>query len=568
VNRAYMIFIIRFFSTVLRPAICAVLCAVLCSSLFASSVAVAMPAQGQKIMVAGPSPQAPDIARDITSKGGNVVDVAVAVVMSMSVTQPYFASLGGGGFALIKMGTDVKALDFREIAPKKATETLFNDNDPNTSRDGGLAVGVPGIPAGLWAMHEKYGKLKWNQLFDAAIKDADKGFQVSSEWVENTEYNMKRFNKGGVKFFTHSDGTHLKPGDLLKQPQQIAMLKEIQKKGAKAFYEGAVARDIVASVNDQKGIFTEDDLKNYKVRWLEPITADFAGYKVSLMPPPSSGGVIIAQALKLIEKLKVTNYAPLSVDEFHYLIEIMKLSYRGRQLLGDPDFAKNPIAQLLDDKYLSDMAKLVKPDKAIDVEPLKTLPFEKEQTTHISIMDGAGNTIAMTITLNGDFGSGIVTSKYGISMNNEMDDFTTKPGQPNMFKLIQGSANLVRPGARPLSSMSPTIVEKNGRTVLSLGAPGGPRITTAVLQVLYRVLTQPFDIDQAIQAPRVHHQFLPNVVKIDKLKFSPEVLAALKARGHVIETGSTGKVYGIFRSEDGLLSGAADQRGESAAGGQ
>ena len=558
-SRSYLIFTMRFLSRALSALFCVIP--------LVSSLTWAMPAQGQKIMVAGPSPQAPDIARDITSKGGNVIDVAVAVVLSMSVTQPYFASLGGGGFALIKMGNDVKVLDFREMAPGKSNEKLFNDGDPNSSRNGGLATGVPGIPAGLWAMHEKYGKLKWNQLFEAALKAADKGFLVSSEWVENTNLNMKRFNIEGKKFLSKPNGSLLKPGDLLKQPQQIAMLKELQKNGAKAFYEGSVARDIISAVDSQKGIFTEQDMKNYKVRWLDPITTDFAGYKVYLMPPPSSGGVVIAQALRLMDKLKISKYAPLSVDEFHYLIEIMKLSYRGRQLLGDPDFSKNPIAQLLDDKYLSDMAKLVKPDKAIDVEPLKNISFEKEQTTHIAIMDGGGNTVSMTITLNGDYGSGIVTPKYGIAMNNEMDDFTTKPGQPNMFKLIQGSANLVRPGARPLSSMSPTIVEKNGRTVLALGAPGGPRITTAVLQVLYRVLTQPFDIDQAIQAPRVHHQFLPNKVIVDKLKFSPDVLAALKARGHETDTGSTGRVYGIFRGEDGLLSGAADQRGEGAAGG-
>ena len=533
----------------------------------AASTSGAVPAKGQKIMVAGPSPYAVDIAREIHLKGGNAVDVTVACLLSMAVTHPYYASLGGGGFALVKMGSETKALDFRERAPAAAGPDLYKDKPENAPRDGGLAVGVPGISAGLWDLHKKYGKLKWKELFPPAIALAEKGFRVSGEWAALTARNAERFNDAGLKLFFHKDKVPLKPGDLLKQPGLAALLKDLSVSGPKAFYEGKHAQDLVQTVKATGGIVTAEDLKSYKTRWLEPITADFAGYKIHLMPPPSSGGVVIKQALRLMELTKLGEKAPLSTDEFHYLTEIMKLSYRGRSLLGDPDFAKNPIAELTDEKYLAKLAAMIAPNKSIDVEPLKEVKFEPPSTTHISVMDGNGDAVAMTVTINGDWGSGVVTQKTGVALNNEMDDFTTIPGKPNMFGLIQGEANQVRAGARPLSSMSPTIAVKDGKAVLAVGAPGGPRIISSVLQVTYRALTQKIDVEQAVQAPRVHHQFLPNVVKYDDFRFSPETVEALKARGHKLETGSTGKVYAIRREPDGILTGSADMRGEGAAGG-
>ena len=520
-------------------------------------------------MIAGPSPHAVEIGREVHAKGGNVVDVAVAVALSLAVTHPYYASLGGGGFALVKVGAkDIRALDFREMAPAQAEVNLYKDKPKNASVDGGLAVGVPGVPAGLWELHKAYGKLKWSQLFDGAIRLAEKGFRVSGEWVDNTTDSKERFNKDGAKILMDAQGKMLKPGDLLKQPGLARLLKSLSQKGPKAFYEGDVANDIVATVKNGGGIVTPADLKAYRTRWLEPITADYLGHKLYLMPPPSSGGVVIAQAVKLIEKLGVQKLEPFSVDELHMLAEIMKYSYRGRALLGDPDFNKNPVPQLLADDYLSKGAAMIRKDKAMDVEPLKELAFEKPSTTHFSVMDSAGDAVSFTVTINGNYGSGLITPKYGIALNNEMDDFTTKPGEPNMFGLIQGEANSVRAGSRPLSSMSPTIIEKNGRTVLALGAPGGPRIISAVFQVLHRTLAQGFDVDRAIQSPRVHHQFLPNKVFTDKRRLPPETLAALRIRGHVVEEASSmGKGYAVYLSEDGILSGAADARGEAGAGG-
>jgi gamma-glutamyltranspeptidase/glutathione hydrolase len=541
------------------------------------STAQAVPAQGHRMLVTGPSPYSIQIVKDISAKGGNVVDALVAAALELGVTHPYYASLGGGGFALVKMGHEKTALDFREMAPTSANPETYKGKDPKASLTGGLAVGVPGVAAGLYELHKKYGKLKWARVVEPAIRLAEDGFEVSGEWSFLVNRNHDRFTKDGQQiFFSAKNAEPLRPGDRFRQPALAKFLKRYAKEGAKAFYQGPAAKEIVDLVNQTGGVYTKEDLANYKVRWLKPLATTFMGYDVTLMPPPSSGGIVIAQALRLTEKTKLAEKTqPLSVGEYHGLIEIEKLSYRNRIALGDPDFAKNPIDELMKEVNLDHFAAMIKPDKAIpsasllspeEKKIIENAKQEKPETTHISVMDTDGNTVAMTVTLNGDFGSGLVT-KSGIALNNEMDDFTTHPGKPNMFGLIQGEANVVRAGARPLSSMSPTIVEKEGQTVLSLGAPGGPRIISAVFQVIYRTLARGLDVDVAIQTPRVHHQFLPDVVKTDANKLPPESIAGLKALGHQVEFSSTAKVYAIQRAKDGTLSAAADARGEGAAGG-
>lgn len=551
--------------------------------IFAVQIARGVPAEGHRIMVTSASPYSAQIVKDIHGKRGNVADALVAAALALSVTHPYYASLGGGGFAMIKMGNEKTALDFRETAPRAANPDTYKDQPPAASLTGGLAVGIPGNAAGLYEIHRKFGKLKWAQVVQPAIDLASKGFEVSGEWVALVARNRERFSPEGRAIFfpatanaAEKEGPALKAGDRFKQPALAAFLRKFQARGSKAFYQGPVASEIVDAVNKTGGHYAKDELASYKVRWLKPLNAKFMGYDLLLMPPPSSGGIVIAQALRLIEKKDLASKtAPLSADEFHGLIEIEKLSYRNRSALGDPDFAQNPLDQLRDEKSLDALAAMIKPNLAIpsaslltqdEKKAIENAREEKPQTTHMSVMDSDGNTIAMTVTLNGDFGSGLVT-KSGLALNNEMDDFTTHPGKPNMFGLIQGEANAVRAGARPLSSMSPTVVEKNGQTVLSLGAPGGPRIISAVLQVIYRTLARGLDVDVAIQTPRVHHQFLPDVVKTDANKLPPESLAALKAKGHSIEFSSTAKVYAIRRSADGGLAAAADARGEGAAGG-
>lgn len=538
--------------------------------------ASAVPSRGHRIMVSGPSPDSPAVATRIHAQGGNVVDATVAVGLGLAVTHPYYASLGGGGFAMLKIGKEVRALDFRETAPKAAGPDTYKDKPGKASLDGGLAVGVPGVVAGLWELHQKHGKLKWAQVVQPSIELAERGFEVSGDWVDLTNKNRERFNVD-ARDILFPKGQALRPGDRLKQPKLAKFLKRLAKEGRKAFYEGAAPKDIISVVNKTGGAFDAQDFRDYKVRWLVPITAEFRGMKLHLMPPPSSGGIVIAQAVRLVDKLKVTeSTANLSVDELHLLIEIQKQSFRSRSLLGDPDYAKNPITEILDEKSVDALAKSIdrkKPQASTkflsdkDREALAKAKGEKEQTTHYSVMDTEGNAIAITTTLNGDYGSGLIAPETGIALNNEMDDFTTKPGVPNMFGLIQGEANKVQAGARPLSSMSPTIVEKDGRTILAIGSPGGPRIISAVFQVIYRILARDYDVDLAIQTPRVHHQFLPDVVKTDAMRFPPETLEGLKARGHMVEFASTAKVYTVKRNEDGGLEAAADRRGEGAAGG-
>jgi len=536
--------------------------------LFSSSSVFAVPTEGQKIIMAGPSHYAMAFGEKIARKGGSVADVAVAIGLTLSVVTPYYASLGGGGLALVKIGDQVEALDFRETAPAKTDKKYFLEKSKGASITGGPSVGVPGFAAGLWALHRKYGKLKWHDLFEEPVKLAEKGFQVSGEWAETTEERMNRFQDAGKKFFT-KNGQPLKPGDILKQPALAKALRALQKNGETGFYQGPVAQDLVSSVAKADGVLSLEDLKNYKVRWMAPMTHEFKGHKIYLMPPPSSGGVIIKTALSLIQDLHLEKTPMLSTDEFHGFAEILKRAFRGRMLLGDPDFHKNPLNFLLSESYMKTLEQTFKMSTASVFKPLAAgdIPREKQETTHYSILDSQGNSIALTVTLNGRYGSGVVSDTFGIAMNNEMDDFTTRVGEANMFDLMQGEANQVEPGKRPLSSMSPTLVEKDGKIMMSLGAPGGPRIISGVLQVLYRNLVNNINVDDSIQLPRLHHQFQPNQIVLEMKKIAPEVVEGLRKRGHTVVEGQVAKVYVVKRNDKGILEGAFDHRGEGAATG-
>lgn len=537
------------------------LCFLITLSLFAPTLA--KPVVGTEILITGASKDANKVGVEIYKKGGNAIDAAVAVGLAMTVTNPFNASLGSGGFALINFKNKVEAIDFRETAPLATSPEYYLDKGKKASITGGTAVGVPGFAAGLYEIHKKHGNLKWEDLFEGALKLAEEGYLVNGEWVEKTERNKARFSKAGKKYFFKSWGRAYKPGDTFKQPQLASALKLLKTKQLIGFYEGAVAEDIAKTVNDNGGSFSLEDFKNYKIRWLKPIKAKFKGYSIYLMPPPSSGGVVIKTALTLMEKTNLHRKKPLSVDELHYLTEIMSRSFRGRALLGDPDFHKNPTKKLFSTKYVSELANSIR-THATKLEPLKEQLPQKEstQTTHFTVMDKKGNVVALTVTLNGVYGSGVVSEKFGITLNNEMDDFTTHPNEPNMFGLIQGQGNKVEPGKRPLSSMTPTIVKEGKKTVLALGAPGGPRIISGVLQTLYRVLANNFDMDFAIQYPRLHHQFLPNIVFADEHRLSPDVIKTLQAKGHVVKTTPyTGRVNGVRRNKRGWLEGAFDARG-------
>lgn len=530
--------------------------------------AYSAPFEGREVGISGASPEAIATAKKIYKKGGNVVDAAVALSLSMGVTNPYFAALGGGGFALVKMNGKVKALDFREVAPAAMNKDSFSELDKTSSLTGGLAVAVPGTPAGLYELHKTYGKLKWSDLFEDAIKLAEEGFQIHGDFYKRLKKNQDRLNQTGKALLLRK-GKAIEPGRILKQPQLAKALKFIRHKGIKEFYQGRIARDLVSSVEKAGGKMSLDDLKSYKVKWREPITAKYESHDIHMMPLPSSGGVVIKTALHLMDQWKIKNYESFGVQELHLFGEIMARSYRSRALLADPDYFENPTEKLLGPKYLGRLTRSISAFNHKKLDPLKEenyLPKESTETTHLSLLDKDGNSVALTITLNGTFGSGIFTDTYGINLNNEMDDFTTKLNRPNQGGLVQGSMNQVEAGKRPLSSMTPTIVEKDGKTRMVLGSPGGPRIISSVLQVIYRHIVSGFNIDEAIQAPRFHHQFIPNKYYYEKNKTFPKTIRELKKKGHNMTASWAGRVYGVTLNE-GVIEAAFDSRLPGAADG-
>lgn len=562
------------------------------------STAHGLPHQSQEFAIASPSPYAATVAAEISSLGGNLFDQAVAVALSMAVTHPYYASLGGGGFAVIrKQNSDaaatVEVLDFREVAPMTAGRDLFAGRDVKAATDGGLASGVPGVPAGLFDLHVKYGKLPWKKLFGPAIRLAEKGFPVSGEWAAQTKNQFEAFNGFGKKIFGRTVLDKMKPprerfeplvaGDTLKQPLLAKGLRLLRDQGPKAFYEGPIAKDIVDVIGQTGGIISLEDMKAYRAVWRQPLRRTWRGYDLSLMPPPSSGGLIIAQALELVDRIEAKHgvSSSLSSQEAHVWGEALKLAFASRGQMGDPMKTLSMTdltARLLAPDRLDRLAKLFQKEVAIKVKTSKSADLkeamapvtnkEKTETTHFSIADKNGNAVSFTVTVNGSYGSGIVSGKFGIALNDEMDDFATQPGQPNQYGLIQGEANAVGPGKRPLSSMSPTIVEKDGRFVAALGAPGGPRIPSAVFQVLIRTLAQSLDAEEAVHLPRVHHQFLPDTLFFDARKFSPDVTNKLKNFGHATQEAWIAKTYLVKMNSEGLLEAAADPRGEAAVGGR
>ena len=536
--------------------------------------AVARPVQTRNMVISGPSTYMVETAKQIHRQGGNIFDVAVASAFTLSVTHPYFVSLGCGGFAVLKNQEGVSALDFREIAPTGMKEDFYTKSGLSSVRSGS-AVGVPGFVAGQWAIHQKYGSLPWGDLIKPAIKLAHRGFVVSGDWRERTKGKAKKFNISGQRVFFHSNGQAYWPGEFLRQKQLAGALMLIKRKNKTLFYNGMIAKDIVNTVKANKGIMSFEDLKNYRPRWLKPLHFRFGKYKVWTMPLPSSGGIIMARATHLMNQKQPYKFSLFSISEWHLLGEILALAFRPRNQMGDLPSPSRYLKSWLSDRKLRELGTQITLKKAQKLSvvrdtlrkkkhPLK----ESRETTHFSIMDNKGSAISMTLTLNGNFGSFVVTDKYGIVLNNQMDDFNTRPGQPNQFGLIQGRNNRVYQGRRPLSSMSPTIVERKGRAVMALGGAGGPMIISAVWQTLYRHLIRGMDLDLALQAPRLHHQFLPRVLFVEKQRFPPVVINLLGARGHYIkQRDSIAKVYAVSKNKEGLLEGAFDARGAGRTGG-
>ncbi len=533
----------------------------------------AKPALARHGMVAGPERQATMIGVDFLKAGGNAVDAAVAVAFALAVTQPDAGNIGGGGFMLVHLATrnETIAIDYREIAPQAITRESFLDAkgeaDPEKSRNSALGVGVPGSVAGLALALDRYGSGKFTlaQLIAPAIKLARDGIAIEGDVAVTLPRAAARLARwpSSVKIFLKPDNSALSPGDRLMQTDLADTLVLIAANGPRAFYEGPVAEKIVASIRTAGGVMTLDDLKNYRPVMRAPVRGTYRGFEIASMSPPSSGGVHIIEILNILEAFPLRALKAGSPDALHLMVEAMKLAYADRAVfLGDPDFVKVPLQSLISKPYAATRRAGIDPIRAksaAEISAGNPAPREGDQTAHFSIVDQYGNAVANTYTLNFNYGLGMVVEGAGFLLNNELDDFAAKPGAMNAFGLLGGDANAPAPGKRPLSSMSPTIVLKDGKPFLVTGSPGGSRIITTVLQVLLNVIEFEMPLGDAVAMPRVHHQWLPDEVSIEE-GFAPETIRVLEARGHKFAARPPGgAAHSILATPEGLV-GVADER--------
>jgi gamma-glutamyltranspeptidase/glutathione hydrolase len=520
------------------------------------------------------------IGADILRQGGNAVDAAVATGFALAVTYPRAGNIGGGGFMIIHSAErheDV-AIDYRETAPAAATRDMFlgTDGKPDIarSRDSALSIGVPGTVAGLALALEKYGSGRFTlaDLLKPAIALAHDGFVIADDLADTLPGIARRLARwpASAKIFSRADGTSLREDDRLVQADLAATLSAIATQGPRGFYQGPVAEKLAAGVREAGGIMTVDDLKSYQPVVRAPVRGSYRGFEIISMPPPSSGGVVLLETLNILEGFPIPDMKQGTAASLHVMIEALKRAYADRaRYLGDPDFISAPVATLMSKEYAARQRASIDLDRATPwTDALSaTPPREGSNTTHFSVVDSRGNAVSNTYTLNFPYGVGLIADGTGVLLNNELDDFTAAPGASNAFGLVGFEANLPGPGKRPLSSMSPTIVLKDGKPVLVTGSPGGSRIISTVLQVIVNVLDYGMDVAAAVAAPRLHHQWLPDEVRIER-GFADETVAALKAKGHhVIEPLGQTSANSIAVTANGLL-GAPDPRtrGAEAAG--
>jgi gamma-glutamyltranspeptidase/glutathione hydrolase len=529
-------------------------------------------------MVVAQEKTAARIGADVLRRGGNAVDAAVATGFAMAVTYPRAGNIGGGGFMVIHSrdrGEDV-TIDYRETAPAATTPGIFlgPDGKPDAakSRESALGIGVPGTVAGLALALEKYGSGKFTlaELLQPSIDIARNGLVIADDIADTLpdEYPWLARWPASAKLFSRADGTPLREGDTLMQPDLAATLSAIAEQGPRGFYQGPVAEKLVKAIGDAGGIMTLDDLKSYQAVIRAPLRGTYRGYDIVSMPLPSSGGVVLLEMLNILEGFPMSDMKQGSALSLHVMIEAMKRAYADRaRYLGDPAFVNVPIATLIAKDYATKQRASIDLDHATPSTEVLTPPREGSNTTHFSVVDSRGNAVSNTYTLNFPYGVGLVADGTGVLLNNELDDFTAAPGASNAFGLVGFEANLPGPGKRPLSSMSPTIVLKDGKPVLVTGSPGGSRIISTVLQVIVDVLDYHMDVAAAVAAPRLHHQWLPDEVRIEH-GFSDQVIAELKAKGHrIVEPMGQTSANSIAVTPNGLL-GAPDPRlrGAEAAG--
>lgn len=530
------------------------------------------PVKAQHGMVASVDAMATQVGVEILRQGGNAVDAAVAVGFALAVTHPQAGNLGGGGFMLLRTASGrTSAIDFREMAPGHASRDMFLDKQGNAdsklSLTSHLASGTPGTVAGLALAAHKYGTLPLSTLLAPAIKLARDGIVVNDALADDLKTYGKEVlinHPNSKAIFYKADGTPWQKGDRLVQKNLAHSLQLIARQGPDAFYKGAIADEIAGEMAQHGGLINKADLAAYRAVERKPISGTYRGYEVFSMPPPSSGGIHIVQILNILENFDLAKMGFGSADAMQVMAEAEKYAYADRsEYLGDPDFVKVPSQALTSKAYAKSLAQQIDVAKArpsSEIKPGKLEPYESNQTTHFSVVDKQGNAVAVTYTLNTYFGSGIVAGNSGILMNNEMDDFSAKPGTPNVYGLVGGEANAVQPAKRPLSSMSPTIVAKGGKTWLVTGSPGGSRIITTVLQMVVNSIDFGMNVAEATNAPRFHHQWLPDQLRVEK-GFSPDTLRLLESKGqHVKVLPAMGSTQSIMIGPDGMLYGASDPR--------
>jgi len=531
------------------------------------------PARARHGMVASTSEIASRVGVEIMQRGGNAIDAAVAVGLALAVTWPSAGNIGGGGFMMIRRATgETEIIDYRERAPLAASRDMYLDKDGNVikgaSTIGYKAVGVPGSVAGLSLALERHGKLKWADVIEPARKLAADGFTVNyhlARGLQNSEKLLSQFPDSKRIFLR--DGKFYEEGERLVQPELAATLSRLKEKGPREFYEGKTAEMIVADMKANGGLITAKDLKDYEPTIRKALKGTYRGYEIVTMPPPSSGGTALLEMLNILEHYNLAELEPGSSDTIHLLVESQRRAFADRaEFMGDADFVKVPVEGLISKKYAADLVKTIDPNHATPSAKIRAgAPggYESTQTTHFTVIDEVGNVVANTYTLNGSYGSGATARGTGILLNNEMDDFTSKPGVPNAYGLLQSENNAIAPRKRPLSAMTPTIVLKDGKVWFAIGSPGGPTIINTVLQVIVNVVDFGMNIQQAIDAPRFHHQWMPDRIQFEPLGINRDTRAALEKKGHVFaeKAGNMGDAEGVMIDlKSGIRLGASDPR--------
>jgi len=523
-------------------------------------------------MVVCATPDAALVGLNILKKGGNAIDAAIAVQFALEVTHPEAGNIGGGGFMVYRSSTgQCSTLDFREKAPAAANQNMFLDAQGNVIKNMSTAThqasGVPGSVDGMAQAYHKYGKLTWAELVQPAIDLARNGFKITRRLASALNHAKEQFAAlNGGKSYLVKDGAW-KEGDLLVQNDLAKTLELIRDKGRDGFYSGKVADQLVDEMKSGGGLITKSDLQNYHAVWRKPLTGDYKGYHIITMPPPSSGGIALLQLLASVEKYPLQRWGFNKDSTVQLMVEAERRVYADRsKYLGDPDFYKVPVAQLLKPAYIRSRMGSFDWNAATpssSIQPGVLPGYESDETTHFSIVDRDGNAVAITTTLNGSFGSKIFVKDAGFLLNNEMDDFSVKPGVPNMFGLVGGKANSIQPGKRMLSSMTPTIIEKNGKLFMVVGTPGGATIITSVFQTILNVIVFNQDMQRAVTSKRFHHQWLPDEVDIEKDAFDAATRSILEKKGYkIVDHGPSGRVDAILVTGHGYYQGGADPRGD------